>query len=155
MVLITYRRFTPTATLFIDFSETQGSLLVSLSTLEDSALMGWWNYLLRQHPAGLGCHPTRYSICLNWCQYIGPFPHRQDARVQKPRAGDENGPFRDFPGGPVGLRLHASNAGGSNSTPGWRTKISHFTRPKKKKEKKRTLSRNILAEVKENREWKV
>ena len=47
MVLITYRRFTPTATLFIDFSETQGSLLVSLSTLEDSALMGWWNYLLR------------------------------------------------------------------------------------------------------------
>lgn len=109
----------------------------------------------RQHPAGLECHPTRYSICLNWCQYSGPFPHRQDSWVQEPRAGDENGPFRDFPGGPVGLRLHASNAGGSSSTPGWRTKISHFTRPKKKKEKKRTLSRNMLAEVKENREWKV
>lgn len=47
MVLITYRRFTPTAPLFIDCSETQDSLLVSLSTLEDSALMGWWNHLLR------------------------------------------------------------------------------------------------------------
>ena len=47
---------------------------------------------------------------------MGPFPHRHDARVQEPRAGDEKGSFWDFPGGPVGLRLHASNAGGSSST---------------------------------------
>ena len=47
MFLITYRKFTPTATLFTDCSETQDSLLVSLSTLEDSALIGWWNHLLR------------------------------------------------------------------------------------------------------------
>ena len=85
-----------------------------------------------QHPAGLGCHPVRYSTRLNCCQCIGPFPHRQDARVQEPRAGDENGPFWDFPGGPVGLRLHASNAGGSSSTPGWGTR-SHIPRGQKKR----------------------
>lgn len=48
MFLITsYSKFTPTATRLTDCSETQDSLLVSLSTLEDSALIGWWNHLLR------------------------------------------------------------------------------------------------------------
>ena len=41
--------------------------------------------------------------------------------------------WRDFPGSPVVLRLNASNAGGSVSTPGWGTKIPHALRHREKK----------------------
>ena len=43
--------------------------------------------------------------------------------------------WRDFPGSPVVLRLNASNAGGSGSTPGWGTKIPHALRHREKTKK--------------------
>ena len=50
----------------------------------------------------------------------------------------------DFPCGPVGLRLHASSAGGTGSISGWGTKVLHAMGcgPKEKKKKERKVKYN-------------